>query len=489
MSEGRILSQPRVGARTHVGKVRSENQDRMGRFASRLGDLYIVVDGMGGHKGGAAAAGMAIDGLESNLENVPDGVSPGIAIQEAAQRTNAAIYQKANDGDAETSGMGATLVLGLLRDGQLITAHAGDSRAYLFRGGKLKRLTHDHSLVQNMIDHSMLTEEQARDHPDASVITRAFGQKPDIEVEIGPPLPLREGDGILLCTDGLCGYLTDQAIEDTINRHEDAQQVADNLIELALSVGGEDNVTIQFLQFGARKKAQIEVPIVRTPPPAGPPKAERSKAPRIFLMLAGVLALGLIAFVLMRFFPVLTHPFIRNQNRNRPVKTEAGNHNGLASDVADRANQNSVTQPAEQLSAIPSSGASPSTVDSHSGSAEDPTGGPSQATGSDKPAESPGQQRDITLLIINKRTPDVLADWLSHNPRIKPELTTRDFGGLLPYKCVLYRAEGGEPVKQAAMELAAKLGCQAKELGEKLENPLTHERLKDLFTKDITVRP
>ncbi len=251
----------RVGAKSHVGKVRTDNQDRMGRFPSLHGELYIVADGMGGHKGGALAAAMTIDGFEAQLMNTPPGVSPEQALQRAAQKVNFDIYQKAND-DNETAKMGATLVLGLVRGNQLIVGHAGDSRAYLFRDGKLSRLTYDHSVVQRMIDHKILTEEQARNHPDASIITRAFGQEPELELEITPPVDLRPGDGILLCSDGLSGYVDDGLIQQVIRRNTDAQQVTDALIDLALSVGGEDNVTIQFLQ-DRRKKPD------RSPPHPG----------------------------------------------------------------------------------------------------------------------------------------------------------------------------------------------------------------------------
>ncbi|MEN3331207.1 MAG: family protein phosphatase [Blastocatellia bacterium] len=277
----------RVGAKTHVGKVRSENQDRMGRFPSPLGELYIVVDGMGGHKGGATAAAMTIDGFDAYLKSFPPGIPPDQALQDAAQRTNSDIYQKANNGDPETANMGATLVLGLVRNWQIIIAHAGDSRAYRFRAGRLERLTRDHSVVQRMIDHNMITEEQARDHPDASVITRAFGQKTEIELEISPPLELVEGDGILLCSDGLCGYVDDPAIEQVIGRYRDAQQITDALIDLALAAGGEDNVTVQFLQCGERKRRAM----------SGPAGTGREATGRIADEIPLALSIGLVSAI------------------------------------------------------------------------------------------------------------------------------------------------------------------------------------------------
>lgn len=243
-----------VGAKTHPGKVRSENQDRMSRFNTPLGEVFLVADGMGGHQGGAVAASTTSSGMESHLANVAPGTSPAEALELAARKTNLAIYQKANSGDPATARMGATVVLALHNGRQLWVAHAGDSRAYLLRNGQLKRLTKDHSAIQKMIDHDLIAEADARDHPDAGVINRAFGQRPEVELEISEPIDIQSGDGLLLCTDGLCGYVDDASIESAICDQEHSQKVADALIDLALEAGGEDNVSVQFIQFGSRPK-------------------------------------------------------------------------------------------------------------------------------------------------------------------------------------------------------------------------------------------
>ena len=337
----------RVGAKSHTGNVRTENQDRMGRFLSPFGELYIVVDGMGGHKGGATAAAMTVDGLEAHLRTVPQGTSPEQALQIAAQRTNAEIYQKANDGDPETANMGATLVLGLVIGTRLLIAHAGDSRAYLFRDGKLSRLMRDHSVVQRMIDHNMLTEEQARDHPDSNVITRAFGQKPEIELEVSAPFDLREGDAILLCTDGLCGYVNDQSIERVIRGQSDAQQITDALIDLALSVGGEDNVTVQFLQFGQRRRKAIITKEMFGKPATGESSGGNSQTMKIGLIVAGVTIVTLIVLYMTGLIPGFGSS-TSNVNENihanvnhRGSRTRNGNHEN------SQANSNAVARPDE----------------------------------------------------------------------------------------------------------------------------------------------
>jgi serine/threonine protein phosphatase PrpC len=261
-----------VGATSHQGLVRTENQDRMGRVLSAFGEVIIVADGMGGHRGGATAAAMVVEGFTTHLQNLPPMTPVADAIQHAAHLTNADIHRKATDGDPDTAQMGATVVLTLVIGNQLIVGHAGDSRAYLYRAGQFTRLTRDHSFVQRMVDRNLLTEEQARDHPNANVVTRAFGQKPDIEFEVSAPLILQPGDRIMLCSDGLCGYVEDAAIEQAMSQPVSAQQITDALIELALAVGGEDNVTVQVLQcYLPINQAVTAPPLIMSPPIMPPP--------------------------------------------------------------------------------------------------------------------------------------------------------------------------------------------------------------------------
>lgn len=306
-----MQSQPqlRVGPKSHPGKVRSENQDRMSRFVSPFGEVFIVADGMGGHQGGATAAMMTIEGFASHLSNLPQGATVEEALQYAATKTNEQIFHSANSGDPATAKMGSTVVLALVSGAQARIAHAGDSRAYLFRNGQLHRLTKDHSAVQRMLDLNLLTEAEARDHPDSSVILRAFGQKPEIELEVSAPLTLQNGDGLLLCSDGLCGYVEDAEIARAIGAHENPQQIADALVELALDAGGEDNVTVQFLQYGHRTRIVRAAPLEgRTRPQraaSNPASATasagsaRSVAPR--WRLSGYVMIGALAIVAFLF--------------------------------------------------------------------------------------------------------------------------------------------------------------------------------------------
>jgi PPM family protein phosphatase len=240
------------GARTHQGYVRAENQDRMIHFAFSLGELFVVADGMGGHRGGARAATMVVEGFQRHLKSLPPGFTPRAALRAAARRTNAEICAQADSGNPDTLKMGSTVVVLFVSANQAFVGHVGDSRAYLFSSGRITRLTRDHTLVQQLVDRHLLTEEEARDHPDSSILARAMGRRSDLDIEFSSNLVLERGDGILLCSDGLSGYVEDREIADIIAAHKQPDAVVDALVDRALRGGGEDNVTVQFVQLDAR---------------------------------------------------------------------------------------------------------------------------------------------------------------------------------------------------------------------------------------------
>lgn len=245
-----------VGASTETGYVRNENQDRMSWTPVPWGQLYVIADGMGGHAGGAKAAELTIQGLARHLSETAKNVPVDAAIQNAFEKTNRDVYDQAHAGDPMTEGMGSTAVMLLIFGEFAKIAHVGDSRAYLYREGKLRLLTKDHTQVQRMVDAGMLTPEQARTHPSASILDRAIGNRPNVTVDISTDLPLNNGDGILLCSDGLSGYADDHEIEAVMDVSLSPQENVDRLINMALQKGGEDNVTVQFIRFGKRAKAQ-----------------------------------------------------------------------------------------------------------------------------------------------------------------------------------------------------------------------------------------
>lgn len=247
-----------VGARSETGYVRNENQDRMSYVQAPFGDIYIVSDGMGGHRGGAVAAGLTVETLNQSLSGL-DSISIGPnVLKDAFEEANAVVYERGHAGDADTEGMGATAVVLLVAQCQVMVAHVGDSRAYLLtRENKLERLTKDHSRVQRMIDSGILTPAEASVHPEASVLERAIGTSPTVKVDISSWIPLREGDKILLCSDGLHGYVSDTEIAAVLSNRGAPQELVGQLVNLALEKGGEDNITIQLIECEGGDKGGI----------------------------------------------------------------------------------------------------------------------------------------------------------------------------------------------------------------------------------------
>src|SRR3954453_11386860 len=213
---------------------RDENQDWMSWSRIRWGECYIVADGMGGYKGGAVASKMTVQGLERYLKESPSDWPFEKALREALDRTNREVYTSAHTGDPDTENMGSTVALALISDSRVQVGHVGDSRVYLLRRGQLRLLTKDHTAVQRMVDAGMITPEQAREHPDAHILSRAVGSKPEAEIEISEPIDLEQGDGILLCSDGVHAYVNDAQLEKVVNCNPHVQDVPNALVDLAL---------------------------------------------------------------------------------------------------------------------------------------------------------------------------------------------------------------------------------------------------------------
>jgi len=270
----------RVAARTHIGKVRTENQDRVGSFHSSAGEVYVVADGMGGHEGGARAAELAVEWIRSTLtQSKCDGSLPE-RLRGAIAVANAGIHAEASS-DPKLTAMGSTIVIVVIHEGRATIAHVGDSRAYLWRKGELTRLTRDHNVLEPFLETGEITEEEARVHASASVLTKALGPLPEVEPSISDPVILEHGDRILLCTDGLCGYVLDARIEEILNHSATARDAVDRLIALALAAGGEDNIAVQVVVHERPGLASPER--VRGHPQDG--KQRRPRAPFSGLLL------------------------------------------------------------------------------------------------------------------------------------------------------------------------------------------------------------
>jgi serine/threonine protein phosphatase PrpC len=236
-----------VGVQCHVGNQRTENQDRVSRSATPFGDLFIVADGIGGYKGGAEAAQTTVDGFASALKSNGH-LSLPAALQQAVSSVNAELLRRSAESD-ERRGMGSTVVLCVVHGNHVTYAHAGDSRAYLLRNRHLQQLTRDHSVMERMVSQGILTSDQASEHPDASVLTRALGHASDVSLDIAE-ITILPGDSLLLCSDGLWAYARQEEIEAiAASENLSASAVSSALLTLALEGGGGDNISIQFLRF------------------------------------------------------------------------------------------------------------------------------------------------------------------------------------------------------------------------------------------------
>ena len=226
----------RYAARSDVGLLREGNEDSA--YAGPR--LLAVADGMGGHAAGEVASGIAIATIAPLDSDLP-GSDLLTELRKAAESANQHLREMVA-ADNELEGMGTTLTA-LLHDGsRLGLLHIGDSRAYLYRDGELVQITHDHTLVKNLVDEGRLSAEAAQTHPHRGVITRAL----DGQVELDPDLSVFEvqpGDRLLVCSDGLTGVVSDETIAHTLSG-ADPQQAVDRLVELALRGGGPDNVTV-----------------------------------------------------------------------------------------------------------------------------------------------------------------------------------------------------------------------------------------------------
>lgn len=220
------------GAASHVGLVRKQNEDS---FVAGNG-LYAVCDGMGGARAGEVASETACRTL---LTERPTGEED---LRRSVDLANRAIVRQGIS-DPHLFGMGTTMTAAVGREGGLLFAHIGDSRAYLLHEGALRQVTEDHSLVGELMRRGQLTPEEAAAHPHRSVITRALGTEPDVRPDVFA-LDLEPGDRVLFCSDGLSGMVADEELGRVLGESDDPQAVADALVQAALAGGGEDNITV-----------------------------------------------------------------------------------------------------------------------------------------------------------------------------------------------------------------------------------------------------
>lgn len=232
---------------TDIGRKRQLNQDYVfssGKPVGNMPNLFIVADGMGGHKAGDFASKYTVETIEREIKTSFE-KNPTIIIKKAIQTANRAVRKKAGE-DPNLAGMGTTVVVATVIGRYLQVANVGDSRLYVANESGIRQITRDHSLVEEMIRLGGIAREDARRHPDKNIITRAIGARDEVEVdfftvELGP------ADYILMCSDGLTNMLEDQEILDILRTHNDPKNLVETahaLIDAANNNGGKDNIAV-----------------------------------------------------------------------------------------------------------------------------------------------------------------------------------------------------------------------------------------------------
>ncbi|HZU19586.1 MAG TPA: Stp1/IreP family PP2C-type Ser/Thr phosphatase [Gaiellaceae bacterium] len=261
-----------VGTATHAGHKRRQNEDA---YVVRP-PLFAIADGMGGARAGEIASALAASAL-NDAEDVGGGED---RLKQLVQEANRRVHERASN-DPSTSGMGTTMTVALVEpDGDITFGHVGDSRAYVLRGGALEQLTDDHSLVAELVRRGELSPRDAEVHPQRSVITRALGTDPDVDVDAFTVRP-QAGDLYLLCSDGLSDMVTADVIEEILRRHrDDLDTAAKALVRAALRSGGDDNITaVLFEIVGDEAPAAAAEPDERTREYATEPDEEDTLHP------------------------------------------------------------------------------------------------------------------------------------------------------------------------------------------------------------------
>jgi PPM family protein phosphatase len=299
--------------KTDTGRQRHANEDS---YFARA-PVFAAADGMGGAQAGEVASRIAAGAFEHELAD--EGPAEG-QLEEIAQEANREIHKLAQE-DSSRAGMGTTLTAAMLHGDEVALSHVGDSRAYVLRDGELKRLTKDHSLVEELRRQGRLTDEQAEEHPQRSIITRALGPEPRVNVDT-MTVAARDGDVFLLCSDGLTTMVSDEEIRDILTGSKNLRTAVSRLVEAANRGGGRDNITavaFRLAEEGAEEAEEGATLIARTAEQAGltgermraatdrlrgrgpiPAPSRRRRAISIGLVVAAVLVVCGGAFLLAR---------------------------------------------------------------------------------------------------------------------------------------------------------------------------------------------
>lgn len=263
------------------GLVREKNEDCCKAGMTPNGFLCVLCDGMGGHAGGETASRMAVEKIW-NFWQATDYAQVREAMGECLRYANSCVWESAR-GIPGLEGMGTTVCMALLRGKELWYAHVGDSRIYVYEPeAGLCLLTKDHSMVQGMVDQGLLSEAEARVHPDRNRLVKVLGGKEDVEPDVcASPFEMENGMSLLVCSDGLSSYVPEEAIGQVLAGNGTVHDKCSELVALANQAGGEDNVTVQLLAYGSAE-AGSEQPLLAL---------ARPRKRRLAIKIIGLLAL------------------------------------------------------------------------------------------------------------------------------------------------------------------------------------------------------
>jgi serine/threonine protein phosphatase PrpC len=281
---------------TDVGRIRPHNEDYVDYYVPSdprqqelRGDIFLIADGMGGHKAGEVASRGAVEMVIAQYYGDTT-LDIGTSLVRALRAANQHIYNQAQ-ADPEKAGMGTTLVVAVIHGRKVYLANVGDSRAYLINKKGISQITEDHSWVAEQVRAGLLSPEQAYRHPQRNLVTRALGSKPSVEVDLFEG-ELHEGDSLLLCTDGLTGRVEDSEIAAIVQEHP-PKEAARLLVAQANERGGNDNISV-LLVDGSRQPSSAAVP---TPAASGKKPARPLPLIPILAGTVGLLVLALLAFL------------------------------------------------------------------------------------------------------------------------------------------------------------------------------------------------
>lgn len=241
-----------------TGLVRTNNEDCLAVFSVGKDECFVIADGMGGHAAGELASRTAVEYVQQALNDyLFDADDPQKLLKLLSftlEKANVQVYL-ASLGSYRYRGMGTTLSVAVVRDGVLYVAHIGDCRIYRLHGQKLTQLTKDHTLVQDLLDQGMITPEEAINHPKRHMLIRALGENEYVMPDAFS-VAIANGDVILLCSDGLYGYVEEKMIRTVLSKHKNLEECQQKLMDLAYEAGAPDNISMIIGTYEVRKNKE-----------------------------------------------------------------------------------------------------------------------------------------------------------------------------------------------------------------------------------------